>query len=72
MRRTAGEAAELIRSALTATGAPALTLAQLQERTGLANATIHDNIKRLCKSGEVRTSEDGHGTLWVGMHNNLW
>jgi DNA-binding IclR family transcriptional regulator len=67
MRRRTGEAAELIVRALADTGSPALTLAELEERTGLPNATIHDNVKALRKVGKIEASKDGHGTLWLSL-----
>ena len=71
MRRPAGEAAELINAVLTESQSPAVTLAELVERTGLPSATVRDNVKSLCKMGKVETSKDGHGTLWIAFRNSL-
>lgn len=67
MRRPAGEAAGLILRTLAEADAPALTLTELRERSGLANATVRDNVKQLCKAGRLQASTDGHGTVWVSL-----
>ena len=67
MRRRAGEAADLILRTLIEADARALTLTELGERSGLANSTVHDNVKQLCKSGRLQASTDGHGTVWVSL-----
>ena len=69
MRRPGGEAAETIVRVLTEARSTALTFAELQQRTGLPNATVHDNVKRLCKEEKIQTSEDGHGTIWISSDN---
>lgn len=67
MHRPPSEAGELILRALADADSPALTLAELQERSGLPDDTVHDNVKQLRKAGMVQTSKDGHGTVWVSL-----
>jgi hypothetical protein len=59
--------ADLIIRTLTEVGSPALTVEDLEEHTGLSSAAVQNQVKWLCRAGNVATSEDGHGTLWVRL-----
>ena len=59
------EAAQIVVRVLSEAHSPALTLADLQERTGLPTVTVEDFVERLRKNDQVQTSKDGHGTVWV-------
>lgn len=67
MPRSPDGSAELILGALADAHSPALTLAELQERSGLSNAIVHDQLNQLLNAGKVQISKDGHGIVWVTL-----
>ena len=65
MRRSRGQAADLILKTVTEAHPKGLTLAELRDRTRLPAATVTDNVNALRKRGKVQTSKDENRALWV-------
>ena len=65
MRRSRGEAADLILQAVSYAHPEGLTLAELLARTGLPQPTVRDNVRALAKAGKVETFRGDDRALWV-------